>query len=633
MSTNKEQEIIEKELDFKDTSQIIVPKMLIDQVVGQEEAIKIIKKAAKQKRHIMLIGAPGTGKSMIAASLAEMLPTNQLTDILVYPNNEDNHTPIIKEVNAGEGKKIIDNAKIEAAKSMGSSRLIGFILPTTWLILAIIFWRLGWIPDVVFAAMLILSGFIMVATALSMQMMQKEKVLIPKILINNINTKTVPFIDATGAKAGALLGDVLHDPLQSGGLGTPAHFRVVPGMIHKAHGGVLFIDEISALSPKSQQDLLTILQEKKFSITGQSEMSSGAMVRTTPAPCDFILVAAGNYNDLDKVHPAIRSRIRGSGYECYMNIDMPDTISNRNKIVQFVAQEVAKDKKIPPFNKEAVDEIIFEAKKRATRKNSLTLKLRELGGLIRTAGDLAIEKGLNVVTRDVVISAKDSAKTLEEQIVNKMMIVKKDYDIIKTKGAVTGRVNGLAVMNETDAGLLLPIECEIAPAQSNTQGRIIATGQLGNIAKESVDNVSAIIKKITGKDISNYDIHVQFLQTYNVEGDSASISIATAIISVLENIPIKQSVAMTGSLSIRGEVLPIGGVTAKVIAANKAKIKTVIIPESNKEDLVLPPEVLKETEIIPVKSIWEVIEHAFKDTKKKEEMLLKLKKIYSIKNN
>ena len=401
-------------------------------------------------------------------------------------------------------------------------------------------------------------------------------------------------------------------------------------MIHKANGGVLFIDEISALSPKSQQDLLTILQEKKFSITGQSEMSSGAMVRTTPAPCDFILIAAGNYNDLEKVHPAIRSRIRGSGYECHMNIDMPDTVENRNKVVQFVAQEISKDKKIPHFSKEAVDEIIFEARKKATRKNSLTLKLRELGGLIRAAGDLAIEENKKIVTRDIVLRAKTPAKTLEEQMVNKMMIVKKDYDIFKTTGTAIGRVNGLAVMNESDAGLLLPIECEITPASSKNEGKIIATGQLGSIAKESVENVSAIIKKLTGKDISNYDIHVQFLQTYNVEGDSASISIATAIISVLEDIPIKQDIAMTGSLSIRGEVLPIGGVTAKVNAAKRAKIKKVIIPESNKEDLVLAPEVAKDLEIIPVKTIWEVILHAFKDTTKKENLIQRINKTYAL---
>jgi Lon-like ATP-dependent protease len=619
-----------KELIYNDTSEIEVPKRMIDQVIGQDSAINLIKKVAQQKRHIMLIGAPGTGKSMIASALAEMLPTNKLTDILSYPNAEDSHTPIIKEVPAGDGKKIIDESKLEAARQMSAGKIIGFFLPTLWLIISIVFWRLGWVPDVVFAAMLLLSGFLMVSTALSVQMMSKEKALIPKTIIDNSNRKEVPFVDATGAKAGALLGDVLHDPLQSGGLGTPPHYRVVPGMIHKANGGVLFIDEISALSPKSQQDLLTILQEKKFSITGQSEMSSGAMVRTTPAPCDFILIAAGNYNDLEKVHPAIRSRIRGSGYECHMNIDMPDTVENRNKIIQFTAQEIAKDKKIPHFSKEAVDEIIFEARKKATRKNSLTLKLRELGGLIRAAGDLAIEENKKIVTRDIVLRAKTPAKTLEEQMVNKMMIVKKDYDIFKTTGTAIGRVNGLAVMNESDAGLLLPIECEITPASSKNEGKIIATGQLGSIAKESVENVSAIIKKLTGKDISNYDIHVQFLQTYNVEGDSASISIATAIISVLEDIPIKQDIAMTGSLSIRGEVLPIGGVTAKVNAAKRAKIKKVIIPESNKEDLVLAPEVAKDLEIIPVKTIWEVILHAFKDTTKKENLIQRINKTYAL---
>jgi ATP-dependent Lon protease len=105
------------------------------------------------------------------------------------------------------------------------------------------------------------------------------------------------------------------------------------------------------------------------------------------------------------------------------------------------------------------------------------------------------------------------------------------------------------------------------PAGSRSEGKFIPTGKLGKVANEAVKNVSAIIKKHMGKDIANYDMHVQFLQIEGVEGDSASISVAVSIISAMENLPIDQSIAMTGSLSVRGEVLPVGGVTNKVEAA------------------------------------------------------------------
>ena len=163
----------------------------------------------------------------------------------------------------------------------------------------------------------------------------------------------------------------------SGGLGTPANQRVVAGMIHKAHKGVLFIDEIATLHPRTQQELLSALQEKKFPITGQSERSAGAMVRTEPVPCDFILVAAGNMDTIKNMHPALRSRIRGYGYEVYMNETMPDTKENRTKIARFVAQEIKKDEgKIPHFDLSALKAIVEEARRRANRKGHLTLLLR-----------------------------------------------------------------------------------------------------------------------------------------------------------------------------------------------------------------------------------------------------------------
>ena len=607
-----------EKLDFrsyKSSGDIEVPDRIIDQIIGQEEAVETVIKAAKQRRNVLLIGEPGIGKSMLAKGMAELLPPEELQDILVYPNAEDNNNPLIGAMPAGEGSKVVMTYRVKA-KSQGERKNILMMA----IIGAIIV--IGFLLQQYLAA-IIAAGIVLLVI---MQMKPKNSVMVPKLLVNNDSKNTAPFVDATGAHAGALLGDVRHDPYQSGGLGTPAHERVEAGMIHKSNKGVLYVDEIGTMQMKTQQELLTAMQEKKYSITGQSESSSGAMVRSDEVPCDFVLVASGNLQVLKGMHIALRSRIRGYGYEVFMKDSMEDNLENRNKLVQFIAQEVKKDGRIPHFSREAVEEIIHEAQRRSGKKDELTLKLRDLGGLVRAAGDIATGEGADSVTLAHVISAKKLARTLEQQIADRYIDQRKTYSVFKSEGSKVGIVNGLAIIGDR-SGILLPIAAEAAPAQSKDEGKIIATGKLGEIAKEAVQNVSALIKKNTGTDISNHDIHIQFLQSYEgIEGDSASVSIATAVISALENVPVDQTVALTGSLSVRGDVMPVGGVTGKIEAAAEAGMKKVIIPESNMDDVLIEERYKDKIEIIPVRNMSDVLENALLGSGK-EGLVTKMKKI------
>jgi len=618
---------------FESTKDLKISQRVIDQLVGQEDAVKIIKKAARQRRHVLLIGEPGTGKSLLGLGLAELLPKEKLVDITAFANPNDENQPLIRILPAGQGRDVVARAKLEAGSFFKHQNIIMFVI----LIIAMItpWWAFNHYSKIggpLLGGLMFLAFFIggivfLAAFVLFLNISRRadSKNKSPKVIVDNFHKNQAPFLDATGAHAGALLGDVLHDPFQSGGLGTPPHERVVAGMIHKANMGVLFVDEIATLAPSTQQDLLTALQEGKYAITGQSERSAGAMVRTEPVPCNFILIAAGNAETVAQMHPALRSRIRGYGYEVYMKDTMKDTPENRERIAYFIAQEVVKDKKIPHFSYNAVETIITEARKRANRKGHLTLRLRELGGLLRAAGDLAVEEKASVVESQHVLNARKMSRTLEQQMADKMIEHKKEYEVIVTSGKRIGRVNGLAVLGSDVAysGIILPIEAEVTPGGEERE--IIATGKLGEIAKEAIKNVSAIIKKYFGDDIKKkHDIYVQFLQTYEgVEGDSASIAVATAIISALKKIPIKQEYAMTGSLSVRGEVLPIGGVSSKVEAALEAGIKKIIVPRTNLKDIILDANKRAQIKIIPVDKISEVLKEAL-DWKGNESVLKKI---------
>ena len=616
-------------VDFKSTEDVPIPETLVDQVIGQETGSVVIRKAAEQRRHMLMIGDPGTGKSMLAKSMTELLPRDVLEDVLIYPNEEDENEPRVRCVPASRGERIVKIQR-EAIRQQRerSQKMLLIAFAAIGFLLVIATLQTGDIITLLFGGFLLMFGYMFIRGRLG----ASDESRIPKLLVKHDANEMPPFVDATATLSGSLLGDVRHDPFQSGGMETPAHDRVEPGAIHRAHKGVLYIDEVNLLRLEEQQALLTAMQERAFPISGRSERSSGALTKTEPVPCDFILIAAGNLDAIQGMHPALRSRIRGYGYEVYVNSEMPDTSRNRRRLIRFIAQEVVRDmgttREIPHFDKSAVSIILREAQRRAGRRGKLSLRLRELGGLIRIAGDLACEEGSNYTTAKHVLDARNIAKPLEQQVADRMIERRRDYSLIVNSGERVGRVNGLAVLGANSglsdfSGIMLPVEALVTPSQGGG-GKIHATGGLSDLAKESVTNVSAVIKKLTGKDISDYDIHIQFVDTHGVDGDSASITIATAVISALEEIPIRQDLAMTGSLSVRGEVLPIGGVTAKIEAAAGSGIKTVIVPRSNMQDVLLDDKYIDKVEVIAVDSLDEVMEHALIKHEQKESLVERL---------
>jgi len=407
-------------------------------------------------------------------------------------------------------------------------------------------------------------------------------------------------IDATSLRfdersiADPLIGSV-HDPIYQGAgpLGIAGIPQPKPGAVTKAHGGILFLDEIGELHPIQMNKLLKVLEDRKVFLESAYYNSQDTNIPRhiheifqKGLPADFRLVGATTRSS-SEIPPAIRSRC----LEIYFRALTQDEIC-------IIAKNAAKK-----GNFSIEESAVWIVGKYAAND-------RDAVNIIQLAGGIALTEGRSTIT----------VQDVEWVVQNGNYTPRPDKKVWDTPRV--GCVNGLAIYGP-NMGAVMEIEATAVPAAKG-KGEIIVTGIIDeeemnseskkvrrkSTAKGSVDNMMTIMRNCFNINTRNYDIHINFPGGTPVDGPSAGIAILTAVYSAITGMPVDNKLAMTGELSIQGYVKPVGEVQAKVNAAIHAGASRVIIPSENWQDNFNNEKI----EVIPVTRVEEVIELAVRES-------------------
>ena len=392
--------------------------------------------------------------------------------------------------------------------------------------------------------------------------------------------ENAPFVETDGTTlrwdprdmTNPLLGSV-HDPIYQGAQKSLADSGVPepkPGLVTDAHGGILFIDEIGEMDEMLQNKLLKVLEDKRAYF--ESAYYDPDDKRVPPyirklfeegAPADFVLIGATT-RDADRINPALRSRCAEIYFE-------PLTPAHIRTIVENAARRLN----------------VALADGAAQLISEYTIEGRKAINILADAYSLALNRlSDDEITQIVSRETIPPPLRVTRDDIYEVAQVSRLYQFGRKKASDTpavGRVFGLGVAGFL--GSIIEIEAVAFPAAEQGKGTVRFNETAGSMAKDSVFNAASVMRQLTGHDIHDYDIHVNVIGGGNIDGPSAGTGILAVIVSAVTGAAIRQDVAVTGEISLQGEIKPVGGVFEKAYGARQAGISTLIIPWENKKDI------------------------------------------------